>query len=117
MATSATNACKLAPTADPAVFKSAPGNLRLVLKPTSGNVTFIVKDTDVLDSSGKSVDPAKTATTLSFVVTAGQTYLVETEYLTFPTHSTGELREDCLGGLLLSPINAMTNPQQFTVQG
>jgi hypothetical protein len=109
--------CKLTQTQDPAVFNSTPGTVNLVLKPTTGNVAFLLKDTDVLDSSGKSVNPMKTPTTLAFIVSAGQTYIVETEYFIFPTHSTGTLQEDCTGGVVLSQVNAVTNPQQFTIKG
>jgi hypothetical protein len=111
------NACRLTPTSDPAVFNASPGTVALILTPTKGNVTFMVKDTDVLDSSGKSVNPTKTATTLKFTVVQGQMYLVETEYFVFPTDSTGTLKENCPGGLTLSQVNALTNPQQFTIKG
>jgi hypothetical protein len=77
----------------------------------------LLKDTDVLDSSGKSVSPSKSPTTISFTVTAGQTYFVEAEYFIFPTHSTGTLKERCAGGVTLSQISAVTNPQQFTIKG
>jgi hypothetical protein len=111
--------CKLTPDpgGDPLVFKSAPGNLALKLTPTSGNVTFLLKDTDVLDATGKSVNPTKTPTSLSFTVQAGQTYLLEPQYFIFPTHSTGTLQEDCANGLVLSKVSAVTNPQQFTIRG
>jgi hypothetical protein len=112
-----TASCRLAQTPDPAVFNSTPGTVNLILKPTSGNVAFLLKDTDVLDSSGKSVNPTKTPTTLSFTVALGQTYIVEAEYFIFPTHSTGTLQEDCTGGAVLSQVNAVTNPQQFTIKG
>jgi len=115
---SSASSCRLTATADPAVFKSTPGTVNLILKSVTGNVTFLLKDTDVLDAAGNSVNPTKTPTTLSFKVTAGQTYIVETEYFIFPTHSTGTLQEDCTGGgVVLSQVNAATNPQQFTIQG
>lgn len=109
--------CRLTQTPDPAVFNSTPGTVNLILKPTSGNVAFLLKDTDVLDSSGKSVNPTKTPTTLTFTVVAGQTYVVEAEYFIFPTHSTGTVQESCAGGVVLSQISAVTNPQQFTIKG
>ena len=112
----ATATCKLTPTSDPAVFNSSAGNVSLILIPTSGNVTFMVKDTDVLDQSGNSVNPTKTATTLTFTAASGKTYLVEAEYFIFPTHSTGTLQENCTGGTVLSQVSAVTNPQQFTIK-
>jgi len=118
MGTGATaTSCKLTQTSDPAVFKSSPGVVSLNLTSTSGNVAFLLKDTDVLDSSGKSVNPTKTPTALTFTVAAGQTYVVEAEYFIFPTHSTGTLQESCTGGVVLSQVSAVTNPQQFTIKG
>lgn len=114
---SSAGGCKLTATSDPAVFNASPGAVKLILTPTKGNVTFMVKDTDVLDGSGQSVNPTKTATTLEFTVKSGQTYLVETEYFIFPTDSTGTLQESCSGGVVLSPVDALRNPQQFTVRG
>jgi hypothetical protein len=111
------DSCKLAETDDPDVFKSGTGSVSLTLKSANGNVAFLLKDTDVLDSSGNSVNPTKTPTTLTFNVVAGQTYVVEAEYYIFPTHSTGTLQEDCPGGVVLSQVSAVTNPQQFTIQG
>jgi len=111
------NSCRLTQTQDPAVFRATPGTVTLALSPTKGNVTFMVKDTDVLDSSGKSVKPTKTATTLNFTVEAGEMYLVETEYFIFPPDSTATLSESCPQGTTLSQINALTNPQQFTIKG
>lgn len=117
MGTTATTAgCLLSKTQDPAVFKSSPGTLSLTLKPISGNVTFMLKDTDVLESS-KSVNPSKTTTTLSFTVVAGHSYTIEVEYFIFPTHSTAVLQENCTGGVVLSQVNVATNPQQFSIQG
>jgi len=113
----APSGCRLTPTADPAVFKSTPGIVTLALNPTTGNVTFLVKETDVMDSSGKSVSPTKTATSIQFTVAAGQTYTVETEYFIFPTHSTGVLQESCSGGVVLSQVSIATNPQQFVIKG
>jgi hypothetical protein len=115
--TATQQSCKLTPTDDPAVFDSSPGNVKLILVPDSGNVAFMLKDTDVLDSSGKSVSPTKTPTSLSFTVKAGQTYVVEADYYIFPTHSTGTLKEDCPKGVVLSEVTAVMNPQQFTIRG
>jgi len=91
--------------------------VNLVLNTKTGNVAFLVKETDVFDSSGKSVNPTKTPTTVSFTVVAGQNYIIESEYFIFPTHSTGTLQEDCSAGVVLSQVNAVTNPQQFTIKG
>lgn len=109
--------CKLVPTTDPAVFKSSPGVISFVLVSTSGNISFLTKNTDVLDQSGSSINPNKTPTTLSFTVIAGQTYVFMAEYFLFPSNSTGVLKEDCIAGTLISELNAMTNPQQFTIKG
>jgi hypothetical protein len=114
---SSASGCKLTATSDPAVFNASPGAVTLLLTSTKGNVTFMVKDTDVLDGSGQSVNPTKTATTLKFTVKQGQTYLVETEYFIFPTDSTGTLQESCTGGVVLSQVDSLRNPQQFTVKG
>ena len=109
--------CKLVSTPDPAVFKSSAGIVTLVLASTSGNISFLMKNTDVLDQSGSSINPTKTPTTLSFTVTARHTYRVMAEYFLFPPSSTGALKEGCITGTLISELNAMTNPQQFTIQG
>ena len=114
--TGSATGCLLSKTPDPAVFKSGAGTLTLLLKSTNGNITFMLKDTDVLDS-GQSVNPTKTTTALSFTVVAGHSYTVEVEYFIFPTHSTGVLQENCTGGVTLSPVNIATNPQQFSIQG
>jgi hypothetical protein len=109
--------CRLTATSDPAVYNSSPGSVNLTLTPTNGNVAFLPKNTDVLDSSGNSVTPSKTPTSLTFTVAAGQTYVVEAEYFIFPPNSTGTLQEGCSNGVVLSQVSAVRNPQQFTIKG
>lgn len=109
--------CKLTPDQDdPSLFTSTPGTVKLKLVSNVGNVAFLLQNTDVLDSSGQSINPTKTPTTLTFPVTAGNTFIVETQYFIFPTHSSGVLQEDCLSGVVLSPVSAIHNPQQFTIK-
>lgn len=103
---------------DPNLFTaSAPGAVNLKLVSNVGNIAFLLQNTDVLDSSGKSINPTKTPTALTFNVTEGDTFIVETLYFIFPTHSVGVLQEDCANGVVLSPISAIQNPQQFTIKG
>ena len=110
--------CKLTPDPkDPSRFNSGEGTVTLKLVSNVGNIAFFIQNTDVLDAAGNSVNPTKTPTSLSFSVAKGKAYVVETMYFIFPTHSSGVLQEDCPGGVILSAVNAIHNPQQFTVQG
>jgi len=110
-----TPTCKLTKVSN-RVFKSTPGLVTLSLVSKTGNVAFD-SVTDVVDSSNKSVGPTKTANTLSFTVVAGQTYFVETLYVFLPPNSTGVLQEGCPGGIILSDVDPLTNPQKFEVRG
>jgi hypothetical protein len=98
------------------VFKSTPGTVTLVLTSTKGNVAFNAV-TDVVDSKNKTVPSINTGNILSFDVTAGEAYSVRTLYTFLPPDSTGVLREGCPDGVILSYVDALTNPQKFTVMG
>ena len=113
---STATSCKLS-APNGTVFNSKPGDVSLTLKQINGSVTFSLQNTDVLDSSGKSVNPTKTLTTLSFKVTAGQTYVLETVYHIVPLSADATLQEDCTNGVELSQVSVLTPTQQFTIRG
>jgi len=109
--------CKMSPDATgQADFVSKPGSVTLELVSTSGSVNFGAP-TDVTDATGNSIGPQKTATTLQFTVSAGQTYSLIAAYLFFPPTSTGRLQEKCSAGVVLSPVGPINNPQQFRIRG
>ena len=115
---SSSTPCRLTPDPDdPSRFNAAAGTVNLKLVSKVGNIAFFIQNTDVVESGGASVNPTKTPTTLSFSVKAGKTYIIEATYFIFPTNSSGVLQEDCAEGVVLSIVNAIHNPQQFTIQG
>jgi hypothetical protein len=112
---SALSACKLIPTPNPSVFKANPGPLSIEIVPKTGNVAFVPPNCDVTDSSGTSVNPTKTPTTISFTVVAGQTYHLMLLFDIFPLNSTGILQESCTGHTELDQISSASNPEVYTI--
>jgi hypothetical protein len=108
-------ACKLTPTANPSVFKSGPGSLSIEVVPKTGNVAFVPPNCDVTDSSGGSVSPTKTPTTITFTVVSGQTYHLKLLFNIFPLNSTGTLQESCTAHTQIDGISSASNPEVYTI--
>jgi hypothetical protein len=85
--------------------------------PTSGSIAFVPPNCDVLDSTGKSISPTKTPTSISFKVAKGASYHLRILYDLEPVSATGELREDCVAKTLIDTISATSNPEVYTIVG
>jgi hypothetical protein len=97
---------------------SPAGPVTVQINSLTGTVIFSPKGTTVSDSAGKQIAgtsfPAPDS--YSFPTTAGQTYVLETEYACLPPNSTGTLNEACAGGVKLADILSTTNGQIFTIK-
>jgi hypothetical protein len=99
------------------VFTARPGLLAIEVVTKTGNIAFVPSTCDVTDSSGASVNPTKTTTTMSFTVVAGQHYHLVALFAIFPLSSTGTLRESCTALTELDDVSSSSNPEVYTILG
>lgn len=111
------SACKLQPTPNPSVFAAAAGPVTITIVPTKGSVAFVPTFTTVTDDAGNNVTATITPTEITFTVVSGTNYHVKILYDIFPLDSTGNLQEQCSGGIVMDNISSVSNPQIYTIQG
>lgn len=113
--------CMLSPDPkdDTTFLASGTGTVTLQIDSTAGgSVVFDQTGTIVTDSKGKQVAGTSfpSADIFSFPISKGETYLLQTGYICLPPNATGELREDCTGGIKLADILSTTAGQIFTIK-
>jgi hypothetical protein len=107
---------KLSPTSNPGVFTAiSPGAITIAIESVTGNIAFVAPNCDVTDSSGQSINPTRTPTSITFTVVAGKTYHLRLLFDIFPRGSTGTLKEDCAGQTVLDRIASASTSEVFTI--